>query len=80
MTEIDPRVSETIEHVQKAALELIAAMRVALDVAEDFVGDPAALSTLISGAAMAAKMATETVTNATSTAAEKVQRIRLDDE
>ena len=62
---IDPRVGEAIDHVQKAALELIAAMRKALDVAEDLVGDPATLTTLLSGAVMAAKAATETVSHAT---------------
>lgn len=80
---IDPRVGEAVEHVQKAALELIAAMRTALDVAEDFVGDPAALQTLFQGAVFAAKMATETVTHATSAAtsaaSERVERIRVDD-
>lgn len=79
MEGVDPRVGEAVDHVQKAALELIAAMRTALDVAEDFVADPAALQTLIAGAAMAAKMATETVVGATSAAAEKVERIRVDD-
>ena len=49
MTEIDPRVVNAVEHLQNAALELIAAMRNALDVAEDLVGDPAALATLIQG-------------------------------
>lgn len=75
---VDPRVGEALEHVQKAALELIAAMRTALDVAEDFVADPAALQTLIHGAVIAAKAATDTVTHATSAAAEKVERIRVD--
>lgn len=86
MSEFDPRVGETIEHVQKAALELIAAMRTALDVAEDFVGDPAALQTLFQGAVIAAKMATDTVSNAASAAtsaaagaaAERVERIHVD--
>ena len=44
---IDPRVVETVEHVQKAALELIAAMRVALEVAEDFAKDPSAVTALL---------------------------------
>ena len=79
MTEFDPRVGEALDHVQKAALELNAAMRTALDVAEDFVADPSALQTLLAGAAMAAKMATDTVSGAASAAAEKVERIRLDD-
>jgi hypothetical protein len=47
MSELDPRVLETVDHVQKAALELIAALRTALDVAEDFARDPSAVQTLI---------------------------------
>jgi hypothetical protein len=78
MDGIDPRVGEALDHVQKAALELIAAMRTALDVAEDFVGDPSALQTLLQGAVLAAKAATESVTHATATASEKVERIRVE--
>lgn len=57
MSEVDPRVVESVEHVQKAALELIAAMRTALDVVEDFAKDPAALGQLLEGAATIGKMA-----------------------
>lgn len=82
MTEFDPRLLSAVDHVQKAALELIAAMRNALDVAEDLVGDPTALQTLVQGAVIAAKAATETVagatTVATAAAAERVERIRVD--
>jgi hypothetical protein len=35
--EVDPRVVEAMVHVQKAGLELIAALRNALDVAEDLL-------------------------------------------
>ena len=35
MSELDPRIASAAEHVQRAALELIAAMRDALDLAED---------------------------------------------
>ncbi|HVT77454.1 MAG TPA: hypothetical protein VHD87_10520 [Acidimicrobiales bacterium] len=66
--EIDDRVTEAMAHVQKAGLELIAAMRNALDVAEDLLGDPQAVTTLMRGAAEAAKVATE-----------RVQRIPVDD-
>lgn len=70
--------------MQKAALELIAAMRNALDVAEDMVADPAALQTLIQGAVLAAKSTADVVTgSAAPTAApgpaERVERIRVDD-
>ncbi|MBA2607687.1 MAG: hypothetical protein H0U92_01970 [Actinobacteria bacterium] len=82
MTELDRRVLSAVDHVQKAALELIAAMRNVLDVAEDVVADPAALHTLVQGAVIAAKTATETVagaaTVATAAAADRVERIRVD--
>ena len=70
--EVDPRVGEAMGHVQKAGLELIAAMRNALDVAEDLLGDPNAVAVLMRGAAEAAKVATEMAT-------EPLQRIRVDD-
>jgi hypothetical protein len=66
--EVDPRVAEAMTHVQKAGMELIAAMRNALDVAEDLMGDPQAISALLRGATEAAKAATE-----------PIQRIRVDD-
>ena len=86
MSELDPRLLSAVDHVQKAALELIAAMRNALDVAEDLVGDPSTLQTLVQGAVVAAKAATETVATATSAATaaattaatERVERIRVD--
>ena len=85
MSELDPRVLSAVDHVQKAALELIAAMRNALDVAEDLVGDPSTLQTLVQGAVMAAKTATDAVANATTAATaattaatERVERIRVD--
>jgi hypothetical protein len=82
MAEIDPRVTSALEHVQQAGLELIAAMRNALDVAEDLIGDPHALQVLMQGAVEAAKAATETVSTATNVASqaatERVQRIRVD--
>jgi hypothetical protein len=40
MSETDERVREGFEHLQTAALELIAAARVLLDLAEDVVRDP----------------------------------------
>ncbi len=83
MTEIDPRLVSAVDHIQTAALELIAAMRNALDVAEDMVADPTALQVLIQGAVIAAKTvadtATSAATSATGAAAERVERIRVDD-
>jgi hypothetical protein len=90
MSDIDPRLVSAVDHMQKAALELIAAMRNALDVAEDMVADPAALQVLIQGAVIAAKTATDAATSAAASAAarvtsapaptaDRVERIRIDD-
>ena len=46
MTPTDDRVKEGVEHLQAAALELIAAARVFLDIAEDAVKDPSDLVAL----------------------------------
>ena len=43
MTDTDDKVKEGVEHLQNAALELIAAARIFLDIAEDIVRDPAPL-------------------------------------
>jgi hypothetical protein len=82
MNEIDPRVLSAVDHLQKAALEMIAAMRNALDVAEDLVGDPTAIATLLQGAAIAARSVVATVApvdaEAPEEAHERVTRIRVD--
>jgi hypothetical protein len=50
----DERVAEGVDHLQAAALEMIAAARVFLDVAEDLVTDPERVAgTLASLAALA---------------------------
>jgi len=56
----DDRMAEGVEHLQTAALELIAAARAFLDVAEDLVTDPdrvsgtlATVATLVDGAGRA---------------------------
>ncbi len=86
MADIDPRLMSAVEHTQKAALELIAAMRNALDVAEDMVADPAALQVLIHGAVVSAKAAAEAATRAATkataaspTVGDRVERIRVDE-
>lgn len=43
----EERAAEAVEHLQAAALELIAAMRAALDVAEDLVEHPDAVLALL---------------------------------
>jgi hypothetical protein len=84
--EVDPRVGEAMSHVQSAALELIAAMRTALDVAEDLVGNPEALQAMVQTAAAVARDAMDGVStvasNVQNTArppSEPVQRINVDD-
>ena len=47
----DEHVTEAVEHLQAAALELIAAARAVLDVAEELVREPAAAATIVSAAA-----------------------------
>lgn len=47
----EEKAHEAIEHLQAAALELIAAARAALDVAEDLVHDPGPLVGLVAGVA-----------------------------
>jgi hypothetical protein len=44
------RAEEALAHVQTAALELIAAARAFLDVAEDLVKEPAELATVVARA------------------------------
>jgi hypothetical protein len=51
----DDKAAEACEHLQAAALELIAAARSFLDVAEDLVRDPAAAATIVSAAAGAGR-------------------------
>ena len=55
MSEPDDKVQEGVEHLQNAALELIAAARCFLDVAEEMVRDPADLMARASAAAAMAK-------------------------
>ena len=42
----DPRVADGVEHLQRAAHEMIAAARTFLDVVEDVVGDNAAVASV----------------------------------
>lgn len=55
MSEPDERVKEGLEHLQNAALELIAAARVILDLAEDAVRDPSDLLARANAMAAAAR-------------------------
>ena len=47
----EDRAAEGLEHLQSAALELIAAARAFLDVAEDVVREPGVAATIVSAAA-----------------------------
>jgi D-arabinose 1-dehydrogenase-like Zn-dependent alcohol dehydrogenase len=52
----DDRAAEGLEHLQRAAIEMIAAARAFLDVAEDLVTDPAAASAVVQTAAAMGRM------------------------
>jgi hypothetical protein len=43
----EQRAREAVEHLQSAAIEVIASMRAFLDVAEDLVRDPAQLAAVV---------------------------------
>jgi hypothetical protein len=53
----DDRTREGLDHLQAAALELIAAGRAFLDVAEEMVKEPAAAATVLRTAATLARVA-----------------------
>ena len=82
----EQRAREGVEHLQAAALEVIAAVRAFLDIAEDVVRDPAAATAMVqnfaeAGRAPAAHMAPAArgTTDATDgdRPAEGVTRIRV---
>jgi hypothetical protein len=50
----DDRATEALDHLQAAALELIAALRAVLDVAEEAVREPQALMDVVTATARAA--------------------------
>lgn len=83
---IDPRIAAALDHLQRAALELIAAARNALDVAEDLTRDPAPLQALVEGIVSSltspgSGAAPEPETSASDEhngPAARVQRIRVD--
>jgi hypothetical protein len=64
----EERARAGVEHLQAAAIEVIAAMKAFLDVAEDLVRDPASAAVLASAFAEAARPADE---------AQPVTRIRV---
>ena len=74
MSETDEKIKEGVEHLQNAALELIAAARVFLDLAEIAVKDPA--DVLAAATELAAKMPRPPAP-APQDAESEVQRIRI---
>ena len=68
----DDRAREAVEHLQKAALEMIAAMRAVLDVAEDLVNDP---TPVIAMAATAAAQGRKIADGAKPTTPEPAPRV-----
>ncbi len=79
MTEPQDRAKEAIEHLQSAALEMIAALRAVLDVAEDLVKDPTPAAAFVAGVAQAAAQAGAHVAAADADAPPqpRVQHIRV---
>jgi len=53
----EERAKEAMDHLQQAALEMIAAARAVLDVAEELVKDPTPLAAFAAGVAHAASQA-----------------------
>ena len=53
----EQRAQDALRHLQTAAVEMIEAARAALEVVEDIVRDPSALTTLIAAAQAAAQPA-----------------------
>jgi hypothetical protein len=54
----DPRVQDGLDHLQRAAREMIAASRALLDVAEELVEDPHTVGAVVGAVGSFAKMAT----------------------
>ena len=76
MSETDDKIKEGVEHLQNAALELIAAARVFLDLAEQAVKDPSEVVAVASE--LAARMPRTSHHQPASDAADAgVQRIRI---
>ena len=75
----DERAKQGVEHLQAAAIEMIAAFRAFLDVAEEVVRDPSAVTAFAASLVETAKAAATTPTDpAGGPAAEpRVTRIRV---
>ena len=77
----EDRARQGVEHLQAAAIEMIAAFRAFLDVAEEVVRDPSAVtafaSTLVETARSAAPSASATGADGEPSAEPRVTRIRV---
>ena len=73
----EDRAKEAVEHLQSAALEMIAALRAVLDVAEELVKDPTPVAAFAAGVAQAAAQAGAHVPAADTNAPPRVQHIRV---
>ena len=73
----EERAKEALEHLQGAALEMIAALRAVLDVAEELVKDPTPAAAFVAGMAQAASQAGAHVPGADADAPSRVQHIRV---
>ena len=67
----EQRARDAMEHLQAAALEVIAAMRAFLDVAEEAVRDPSQVSGALQGFAEAAKLAATMASTGSATRTEQ---------
>jgi hypothetical protein len=73
----EERAKEAMEHLQPAALEMIAALRAVLDVAEELVKDPTPATAFVVGVAQAAAQAGAHVPAADAAAEPRVQHIKV---
>ena len=75
----EQRAREGVEHLQTAALEVIAAVRAFLDIAEDVVRDPAQVTSLVQDLADAGRQAASARATASDTTESEggVTRIRV---
>jgi hypothetical protein len=74
----DERVRESLEHLQRAALEVIAAARLMLDAAEEVVREPGALTATLGAAAARATEAARPMGEADPRARSRVEPIDVD--
>ena len=73
----EERAKEALDHLQQAALEMIAAARAVLDVAEELVKDPTPLTAFAMGVAQAAAQAGAQVPGAAPAPEPRVQHIKV---